>query len=66
MLGYENGAKLHVVIHHNPGDGIPCTTVGAFSCTEAQWKQFVSEGSAILAAHARVFAEELSADEKDA
>lgn len=56
VLGYENGAKLNVVIHENPGDGIPCTTLGVFACDENQWKKFVSEGDAILAAHAKTFA----------
>lgn len=65
-FGDEKVTNLHVVIHHNPGAGIPCTTVGAFSCTAEQWKQFVTEGSAILEAHSKVFAKELPAGEKDA
>ena len=54
-FGDEKVTKLNVVIHHNPGDGIPCTTVGAFSCTGEQWKQFVAEGTAMLKAHQSMF-----------
>lgn len=61
VFGYENEAKLHVVMHENPKNGGPCITIGVLHCDEDQWRMLVKEGNAILDAHKKMSAKEDSA-----